>query len=626
MMFWPSKYQLKANNYIGFLGFLFTFAGLLAITIPQSEALATANAGKGGGMVGYLISFILLKFLNVPASAVILIAFLVIFLITAANARVTDIVKQFIGIFRKPAPDAELQINEPDGGLVMNTRLPIKGTIGSAKATTKEKPEEGALTVDADPDWVAPSLELLSATTTKPDAGNIKERADIIQNTLGSFGIEVKMGEVNVGPTVSQYTFKPPNGVKLNKITALEHNVALSLAAHPIRIEAPIPGRDVVGIEVPNKSTAIVRLREILASPEMQNNKSPLAFVLGRDVSGQAAIADLAKMPHMLVAGATGTGKSVMINSFLTSLLIRNSPATLKLILVDPKQVELARYNDIPHLLAPVITDDEKTISALKWTVAEMQRRYKLLREVGKVNINEYNAIKSEEAMPYIVMVIDEMAQLMGSAGKDAENLIVQLAQLSRAVGIHLVLATQRPSVNVITGLIKANIPARIAFTVPSLVDSRTILDQAGADKLLGKGDMLYASPEFMKPKRIQGALIETKETEKLTAYLKGVREPQYNEEVLTQSVRLGGHGGGGGGDFGGGDDDELFNEAADTVIRSGKASASLLQRRLRVGYARAARLLDLLEERGIVGPADGARPRDVLVSSMTDLGPAEDE
>jgi DNA segregation ATPase FtsK/SpoIIIE, S-DNA-T family len=326
-------------------------------------------------------------------------------------------------------------------------------------------------------------------------------------------------------------------------------------------------------------------------------------------------------MPHMLIAGATGSGKSGMINSLLTSLLYRSSPNDLKLILVDPKRVELGLYNDIPHLLTPVIVEPEKCISALKWAVAEMERRYKLLAEVGNRNIVEYNKAHPDEAMPYIVVIIDEMADLMVLAAADVEALIVRLAQMARAIGIHLVLATQRPSVDVITGIIKANIPARLAFSVASQVDSRTILDQMGAEKLLGKGDMLFMSPEFMKPRRIQGAWVDEKEVKAVTDYLRSVREPQYNDEVLAQKVSIGkGGGGGGGGDMGEPDDD-MFAEAAEAVFRAGKASASMLQRRLRIGYARAARLLDLLEERGIIGPADGARPRDVLISDLSQIG-----
>lgn len=611
MLFQPDKYDVKLHNHIGFAGFVVALAGLLHLSIERGQAYSLAQSGQGGGMVGYGVSQLMLSLFNLVATSIILVGLLAIFLVIAANARLSDIVKRLWGL-RRQGPKEEIKINEPVG-LEINNRLPIKGTIGGGKAAK----DEDALTVSADPNWKPPSLELLEATNTKADAGNIKDNAAIIQNTLSSFGIDVAMGEVNIGPTVTQYTLKPAPGVKLNKIAALDHNLALSLSASGVRVEAPIPGKGVVGIEVPNKSASTVRMRDIMASDEFKASKSPLTIVLGRDVSGAPALADLDKMPHLMIAGSTGSGKSVMINDLLTSLLYRNSPADLKLILVDPKRVELNLYNDIPHLLTPVIVDPEKCISALKWAVAEMERRYRLLADLGKRNIQEYNQAKKEEGMPFIVVVIDELADLMAIAAHDVEGVIVRLAQMARATGIHLVLATQRPSVDVITGLIKANIPARVAFTVASQVDSRTILDQAGAEKLLGRGDMLFASPEHIKPRRIQGAFMSEKETRAITDYLREARQPQYNEEVLTQPVRTGGRSGGGA-DFETVDDD-LFQEAAETVIRSGKASASLLQRRLRVGYARAARLLDLLEERGVVGPADGARPRDVLVTSLSD-------
>ena len=610
MLFQPDKYEVKPHNYIGFAGFILTLTGLLHLAVDQSQSLQLAQQGQGGGVSGHLLAGFMLSLFNMVASFFILLATLCIWLVIAANARLSDIVRGIVGLFRK-GPREEIQINEP-AALEINNRLPVKGTIGGGKA--KEKDEE-ALTVSADPNWTPPNFDLMEATTTKADAGNIKENAATIQNTLASFGIDAAMGEVNIGPTVTQYTLKPATGVKLNKITALDHNLALSLSAHGVRVEAPIPGKGVVGIEVPNKSTATVRMRDILTSDEFKSSKSPLTFALGRDVSGAPALADLDKMPHMLIAGATGSGKSVMINTLLTSLLYRNSPADLKLILVDPKRVELSLYNDIPHLLTPVIVDPEKCISALKWAVAEMERRYRLFADMGKRNIGEYNHAKKEEGMPYVVVVIDELADLMAIAAHEVEGLVVRLAQMARATGIHLVLATQRPSVDVITGLIKANVPARIAFTVASQVDSRTILDQMGAEKLLGRGDMLFTSPEFIKPRRIQGVFVSEKETRAVTDYLRSARAPQYNEEVLAQPVKVGRNGAG---DFETVDDD-LFEEAAETVIRSGKASASLLQRRLRVGYARAARLLDLLEDKGVVGPADGARPREVLVSSLSD-------
>jgi S-DNA-T family DNA segregation ATPase FtsK/SpoIIIE len=611
MLFQPEKYEVQAHNYIGFAGFIITLSGLLHIMLPASEALEMAKSGDGGGFVGYGLSRGFLTILNVPASTVILTALLVVFIIVAANTRLSELMAKIAAFFKR-GPREEITVNQPG-------TLEIRGTIGGnsrPKKEAKEK-EESALVMADDPDWKYPPLDLLSKDVTNPDAGNIKENAGKIQETLGSFGIDVAMGEVNVGPTVTQYTMKPASGVKLNKITGLEHNLALSLAAPAIRVEAPIPGKGAVGVELPNKKFATVRLRQLMENDQFKQSKSPLTLILGLDVAGNATVADLASMPHLLIAGATGAGKSVMINTLLTSLLYRNSPSNLKLILVDPKRVELTLYNGIPHLLAPVIVEPEKSVSALKWAVAEMERRLKLFSDVGKRNILEYNSIKQEESMPYIVVVIDEMADLMMQAGAEVESLIVRLAQLARAAGIHLVLATQRPSVNVITGLIKANIPARIAFRVASNVDSRTILDQGGAEKLLGKGDMLFANAESPKPRRIQGVYTDEVETKPITDFLRAAREPEYNAEILEQPVSMG-SGGARGGDFGDADDD-LFQEAAETVIQTGKASASLLQRRLRVGYARAARLLDLLEERGVVGPADGARPRQVLVTSLGD-------
>ncbi len=615
MLFQPTKYEVKAHNYIGFSGFIVALAGLLHLPVDPADSLVMGQRGDAGGMVGYGISHLFLTILNIPASAIILVALLIIFIIVAANTRLSELVSSIVGLFRR-GPQEDITINQP----ASQNALEIKGAlnVGSGKGGKQFKEPEVALVTVADPDWVPPSSDLLSSSDSKPDAGNVKDNAAIIQNTLSSFGIDVAMGEVNVGPSVTQYTLKPASGVKLSKITGLEHNLALALAAPAIRVEAPIPGKSAVGVEIPNRMAAPVYLRQLLSSDEVKQAKSPLTIVLGRDVAGNPTVADLAVMPHLMIAGATGSGKSVMINTLLSSLLYRNSPAQLKLILVDPKRVELTLYNGIPHLLTPVIVEPEKTISALKWAVAEMERRLRLFSEVGKRNINEYNALKQEESMPFIVIVIDEMADLMMLAGSEVEALIVRLAQLSRAAGIHLVLATQRPSVNVITGLIKANVPARIAFRVASNVDSRTILDSSGAEKLLGKGDMLFASAETPKPRRIQGVFMTEKETSGITGYLREQRQPQYNDEVLAQPVHVGG-GGGAGGNFGDADD-ELLNDAAETVIRTGKASASLLQRRLRVGYARAARLLDILEERGIVGPPDGARPRNVLVSSLNEF------
>lgn len=635
MLFQPTKYNVKGLTYFGYLGLLASVAALFHVGIVPADAVNQATAGNGGGYLGYGITSAMLTVLNVVASSIVLVALSIIFLILATGVNLGVLFKALLAGFTREgkadeeAPKlktemAQLTVND-NSGAAAPTALPMRGelNVGGIKKpmlpAAPEQPKE-ALTTNSEEEWTPPSLDLLQTTGTKADAGDVKANAAIIQQTMESFGINVQMAEVNVGPTVTQYTFTPPAGVKLNKITTLDTNLALSLAAHPIRIEAPIPGKSAVGVEIPNKSIAMVRLRGVLETPEWKKDKAPLTFVLGRDVSGMPMFTDLAKMPHMLIAGATGSGKSGMINSLLASLLYHSSPNDLKLILVDPKRVELGLYNDIPHLLTPVIVEPEKCISALKWAVAEMERRYKLLAEVGNRNIIEYNKAHADEAMPYIVIVIDEMADLMVLAAADVESLIVRLAQMARAIGIHLVLATQRPSVDVITGIIKANIPARLAFSVASQVDSRTILDQMGAEKLLGKGDMLFLSPEFMKPRRIQGAWVDEKEVKAVTDYLRASRSPQYNDEVLSQKVSIGGKSvGGGGGDMGEPDDD-MFMEAAEAVFRAGKASASMLQRRLRVGYARAARLLDLLEEQGIIGPADGARPRDVLISDLSQI------
>lgn len=500
--------------------------------------------------------------------------------------------------------------------------------------------DQAALVTFSDPNWEAPSFDLLEKKQSAADAGDVQQNAQIIKDTLSEFDIEVDMEGANVGPKVTQYTLRPPSGVKLSKIAALETNIALNLAAQSLRIEAPIPGQKAVGIEVPNRKAADVRLYSVLTSEQWRASKEPLAFAIGKDISGKSVIGELNKMPHLLIAGQTGSGKSVMINTLLTSLLYHNSPSEMKLILVDPKEVEMAAYQDIPHLLTPIISEPDKTISALKWAVNEMQRRYSLMAEHRVKDIKSYNnkmrasgkkiMVEDENGpqpepengdMPYIVIVIDELAELMMIAARDVEALIVRLAQKARAVGIHLVLATQRPSVNVITGLIKANIPARIAFTVPSQIDSRTILDQAGAEKLLGQGDMLLVTPDMNKPRRIQGALVTDEEVQKVMLHLQMQSPPQYNDEVVAQPVQLNGRGGVVM-DFDSGSDDDMYKEALRVVVDSGKASASLLQRRLRVGYARAARLIETMEDQGIIGPADGARPREVLIGSLDELNP----
>lgn len=478
--------------------------------------------------------------------------------------------------------------------------------------------------------YIAPPLSLLRTSTEKPTSGDLRLNANTIKRTLESFGIPVEMGEINIGPKVTRYTLKPAEGVKIAKITALNQDISLSLAAHPIRIEAPIPGKSLVGIEVPNKTAAIVRLGSLLSYKDFID-ADPLVFPLGRDVTGEPIFANIEKMPHMMIAGSSGSGKSISIHSVLTSLLYKNSPDILKLILIDPKRVELAHYDGIPHLVAPVITDVKKSMGVFRWAIEEMDKRYEVLQRAGARDIKSYNSQPDKEKLPYILIVIDEMADLMSRYGKEVEGSIVRLAQMARATGIHLVLSTQRPSVDVVTGLIKANITTRLALKVGSQIDSKTILDTAGAEKLLGGGDMLLISSEYSKPKRIQGPYISEEEIVKVTKFIRENNNSQSEEAPEAQNLEKklenvsGEKSEGKTGlmnpqsemfdEYAGDDDeDELLREAVEIVKEAKKASASLLQRRLRVGYARAARLIDIMEEKGIVGPGEGAKPREILI------------
>lgn len=626
--------QIPFPKLVAMLAFMTMSASWLHVAfVEKTDSLTTKFIGGHGGEVGGLFGNIALGALDkMPAAIMFFIFALLLFFLTfGISPRV--IVSFFKLFIRERAEDTDLQdlkAKAADTGFKLNEGVPVEhhgnrepARVSSLKNTAaKLTPSEShtALTTTTDPDWQFPGVDLLIQKQDKADAGDVEGNAELIRETFDNFNYSVNMEGANIGPRVTQYTLKPPAGVKLSKIAALDDNLAYSLAAQSIRIEAPIPGKKAVGIEVPNIKAATVRLASMLTSQQWQGVNSPLAFAIGKDISGTPIVADLAKMPHVLVAGQTNSGKSVMINTILTSLLYRNSPSDLKLILVDPKHVELTPYNDVPHLLTEVITEPEKCISALKWSVAEMERRYRTLAEAKCRNINEYNEKMKDEGMPYIVIVIDELADLMMMAARDVEALIVRIAQKARAVGIHLVVATQRPSVDVITGLIKANIPARIAFTVTSQVDSRTIIDQVGAEKLLGMGDMLYATSDMPKPKRVQGALVEGSEIQKVTDYLRMQRPPQYDDEVVSQPVQLNGKGGVVA-DYGGQDaDDDMYKDAVQAVIEGRKASTSLLQRRLRIGYGRAARLIETMEEQGIIGHADGNRPREVLVSSLDEV------
>ncbi len=484
--------------------------------------------------------------------------------------------------------------------------------------------------------YALPPIDLLSKNETVPTSGNIKENSLIIKKTFENFGIPVEMMEVNVGPAVTQYAFKPAEGVKLSKITTLGNNLALALAAHPIRIEAPIPGKSLVGIEVPNKIRAMVTLRNLIADQKYQSSPDHLMLALGKDVSGQPMYTDLAEQPHMLVAGATGTGKTIFLNALILSLLYKSTPENLRIILVDPKRVEFQNYNNIPHLLCPVINDATRAINALQWLAKEMERRFEIFAEMNARNIKSYNlnkkVIDSGSVIPYIVLIVDELADLMAAKGKELEAGIVRLAQMARATGIHLVLATQRPSVEVITGLIKANISSRISFQVASQIDSRTVIDTSGAEKLLGLGDMLFLSSKSSRITRVQGPYVSEKEVKQVTdwldeqakvveegqsALISGLKDALDRREESAEK--------GGGGDVFFGDDDPLYEDVKRIVLETQKASASFLQRRLRIGYSRAARLIDMLEDKGIVGPADGAKPREVYgdqpQAKLADIG-----
>ncbi len=596
--------------------------------------------GNEGGHVGSTVGNVILMALDKVPASLLFFAF-ALFTFFFAFGISPQVLLKLGDIFKRSDSDedegelAALKAKASENGFQLNEGVPVV-RHSSTEAPLREQPRQSsfkntaqkltsgenheALTTASDPDWKLPGVDLLDQRQDKADAGDIDHNAHIIRETFNNFNIAVEVEGANVGPRVTQYTLKPPNGVKLTKITALDNNLALDLAATSIRMEAPIPGKRAVGVEVPNIKGAIVRLSSIFTSREWSDSKSPLTFAIGKDIAGKPVIADLAKMPHLLVAGQTGSGKSVMINDILASLLYRNSPNELKLILVDPKQVELTPYNDIPHLLTPVINEPERCISALKWAVAEMERRLRTMAEVGKRNIEEYNHLKKEEGMPYVVIMIDELSDLMMMAARDVEALIVRIAQKARAAGIHLILATQRPSVDVITGLIKANVPGRIAFTTQSQVDSRTIIDQAGAEKLLGRGDMLLLTTDMPKPKRVQAAFISDAETNKVNDFIREQRAPEYNDEVVSQPVQIGNNGrviSDTSGHDSGSADDELFHDAVRVAIENRKISTSLLQRRLRIGYGRAARVIEEMEEQGIISTQDGTKPREVLVSSM---------
>ncbi len=641
---------IRVGNTVGIVLLYFSFLGLVQVLggVDSPELMTELSYKAHGGYVGFMSGFVLYNSLRETAGFV-LVALLLISMIITFNVslgEVVELVKNLlwgeaadIDIFEEKktktrpleitlkatkAKEKEEQVTDTEEFKVVTSS--IKRVEPSKKIGRVLKATQETLPINADFDenytWEFPSVDLLDDAEQEQelDSKDLKVNADKIRDKLRQFGIGVTVKDVKVGPTVMQYSLQPDADVKLSKITSLRDDLKLALAAESLRIEAPMPGKALVGIEMPNEKRVMVRLKDLLLSNTFYKVKSNLRLPLGKSVSGSPYITDLASMPHLLIAGQTGAGKSMGINSMIISLLYQNSPKDMRLILVDPKRVELKVYNHLPHLLTPVITDMDKAVNALRWLVTEMMRRYTLLEDVGARNREEYNdKVDKDTKLPHIVCIIDELAELMMTGDKKAiEGYICRIAQLARAVGIHLIVATQRPSVDVITGLIKANIPARISFRVSSAVDSRTILDMIGAEDLLGKGDMLYIPGNASEPIRIQGVFIPTSEVEKVINDIKlsqsNVDDPGYEDitapqegSTLSGSIFSGEDKGG----------DDMLKQAIEVIRGTGKASTSLLQRRLRIGYSRAARILDDLEEMGIVGPPDGSRPREVFLEHL---------
>ncbi len=662
----PIRYTLAAFGAVLLYSMLL---GLVHIFHDPKEMLELAKVGQAGGYLGFAFAYPLAKFLGKIAAVIILSGFSLIGLILLFNASIFSLIDRIKGnvtiprIGKNKNTDAlegeddnsevvEKGVEKEIGAEELKNNIKslefVEGPKNDISDDVIESPQKKVggghikQNVYSGINWRPPSFNLVEKNEKRAASSNHKEIIDIIKQTLHNFGIEVIPGEYSVGPTVTQYTFSPAVGVKLSRILSLQDNLSLALAASSIRIEAPIPGRSLVGIEVPNKKKSFVKMRTMLESSEFENRKSNLSIIWGENVSGKPVLANIEKMPHLMIAGSTGTGKSVCVNVLLTTLLFENSPEELRMILVDPKRVELSLYGGIPHLLTPVIVDSQKVVNALKWAIGEMERRFGLLQEVGSRDILSFNQKVEEgekkqiidketgevteeylEKLPYILIVIDELADLMATHGKEVEGLIVRLAQKARAIGIHLVVSTQRPSVEVITGLIKANITTRIAFKVATQIDSRTILDQGGAEKLIGNGDMLYKSADSIQPMRIQGVFVSENEVKRVVSAVKkqadkikyddGEDLSQSLEEQLSSATGVFASEG-----TGGEPDDELYEKAKEIVVDAGKASASMLQRKLRIGFSRAGRIIDLLEENGVIGPPDGSRARDVLIDGST--------
>lgn len=608
------------------------------------EALTNGLAGDGGGVVGAFLSFILRRAFGIAGTYVVLSSVtLACLALTSslspgelgreATKRFSRFIRKLTRMFgdfiytevneKEEEEEEESAVSLPviiDGNEPAHSRTePAPSTEAQAlpppPATVDEKSAArvSQISLEEVVAYKPPPVTLLTRIPKTRDGSgsrDIAESIKILEETLDSFGVKAKVVQVTRGPAVTRYEVQPAPGVKVSRIVSLADDIALVMAAADVRIEAPIPGKAAIGIEVPNKAISLVHLRELLESKEFAQSPSPLTMVLGKGIAGHVVAADLSQMPHLLIAGATGAGKSVCLNTLIVSILFKSGPDVVKFVLIDPKMVELTTYNDIPHLACPVVTDAKKAAATLRWLVREMERRYEALAMVGVRDINRYNSILqlSEEKrarLPYIVVVIDELADLMMVAPVDVEDAVCRLAQMARAAGIHLVVATQRPSVDVITGLIKANIPSRVSFAVSSQVDSRTILDMAGAEKLLGRGDMLFSPVGSSKPLRLQGAYLSDREVETVVEYLKKQGLPS-TEEIPVEVTEY---------EDTPEEDDELFSQAVEILVRAGHASISLLQRRLKIGYARAARLIDIMERRGIVGPFEGSKPRALLMT-----------
>ncbi len=626
-----------------------TIFGLLTL-LTSLGLLDIASNGNGeslnityGGFLGGIISWPFTKLFGLYGGILVLGGGLIISLIVLFNEspnipdtfqKIWNFLKRDLWSWKKKdngvVEDFTADNYEIEEKVKPSEPKVISSVEFNEKASVEEKQKEIIKPIRRNSNYTPPPIDLLEGDRGVANVGNTKDNANMIQRTLLTFGISVEMSDITIGPTVTRYSLKPAQGVKLSRIVGLQNELALALSAKSIRIEAPIPGQSLVGIEVPNKGKTIVGLANLLKDDKFRKSPKPLTVALGKGLSNDPVYGNLAKMPHLLVAGTTGSGKSVTIHSIITSLLYRNGPEDMRFILVDPKRVELTLYNKIPHLQTPVITDPKKTILALNWAIREMERRYEILQDCAVQNIESYHekvygkakkaGEEEAERMPYIIIVIDELADIMQTYRRELESSIVRLAQMSRAVGIHLILSTQRPSVNVITGIIKANIPTRIALQVSSQVDSRTILDQSGAEKLVGAGDMLFLSTASPSPERLQSAFISEDEVKRVANYLREAyidEIPNYIE--LTGSIDKSGvysdtiesEDG----------DDDLYEDARMTVMEAGKASTSYLQRKLGIGYARAAKLMDMLEERQVIGPANGAKPREVLENPIDNTG-----